>query len=150
MQAEITSCGLNQGPLVGKGEYPAYIACNIFTREESVYVGGERFPRIRQDGRDGDMDPSYISGITDGATIGFKYFQMEKLQKVKILTRGYAKGIFHVKTAWNQEPLVSIPVEYSNVWEEYLGEIEPLTGIHALYFTFEGQGTADFYSFLLE
>ena len=28
-QAEITSCGLNDGPLIGEGSYPAYIACHI-------------------------------------------------------------------------------------------------------------------------
>ena len=30
-QVKITSCGLNGGPLEGKGEYPAYLACNLFT-----------------------------------------------------------------------------------------------------------------------
>lgn len=44
-QAEITSCGLNGGPLEGTGEYPAYIACNLFTDTPSVYVGGDRFRR---------------------------------------------------------------------------------------------------------
>ena len=146
-QAEITSCGLNPGPLEGKGEYPAYLACNLFTREESVYLGGEKLPRIRQDGRDGDTDPAYISNVTDGATIGFKYFEMKQATKIGIKIRGYAKGIFRVKTAWNQEDLTTIEVEHSNVWEDYQGEFPPLTGVHALYFTFEGQGTADFYSF---
>ena len=28
-QVEMTSCGLNGGPLVGKGYYASYIACNI-------------------------------------------------------------------------------------------------------------------------
>jgi hypothetical protein len=31
-QVEITSSGLNEGPLSDYGEYPAYIACNIFTK----------------------------------------------------------------------------------------------------------------------
>ncbi|TCL61069.1 glycosyl hydrolase family 43 [Kineothrix alysoides] len=149
-QAEMTSCGLNQGALTGKGEYPAFIACNLFSREESVYVGGEGFPRIRQDGRDGDTDPAYISNVTDGSTIGFKYFNMQQVSKIGIRIRGYAKGVFHVKTAWDQEPLVSIPVDFSNVWEDYQKEIAPLTGVYALYFTFEGRGTADFYSFTMD
>ena len=29
-QAEITSCGLNDGPLKGEGEYPSYLACHLF------------------------------------------------------------------------------------------------------------------------
>ena len=43
VQAEITSCGLNGGPLVGKGEYPAYLVCNMFTDEPSVYLGSEKY-----------------------------------------------------------------------------------------------------------
>ena len=52
VQAEMTSCGLNGGPLVGEGEYGAYLACNLFTDTVSVYVGDDRFPKIMQDGRD--------------------------------------------------------------------------------------------------
>lgn len=36
-QAELTSCGLNGGPLPGKGVYPAYIACRLFT-DQPVYL----------------------------------------------------------------------------------------------------------------
>ena len=32
-QAEITSCGLNGGPLQGRGEYEARIACNLTSRK---------------------------------------------------------------------------------------------------------------------
>ena len=39
-QVEMTSCGLNGGPLVGKGTYPAHIACNLFCDWESTYSGG--------------------------------------------------------------------------------------------------------------
>lgn len=50
-QAEITSCGLNGGPLRGEGEYPAYLACHLYTDKESVYVGGDEFPKVMQGGR---------------------------------------------------------------------------------------------------
>lgn len=62
-QAEITSCGLNSGPLRGKGIYPAYIACHLFTRESSAYVGGDRFPKVMQDGKDGDEETGYVGNI---------------------------------------------------------------------------------------
>lgn len=32
-QAEVTSCGLNGGPLQGKGTYEARIACNLWGRD---------------------------------------------------------------------------------------------------------------------
>lgn len=50
IQAEMTSCGLNDGPLKGEGEYPSFIACNIFTKDEQMYVGGAGHPYIMQDG----------------------------------------------------------------------------------------------------
>ena len=80
-QVEITSCGLNGGPLAGEGEYGAYLACNLFTEEESVYVGDDRFPKIMQDGRDGDEEPGYIGNMKDGATAGFKFFDCKKIRE---------------------------------------------------------------------
>lgn len=39
-QVEMTSCGSNGRPLEGRGEYPAYLACNLFTQEDQRYTGG--------------------------------------------------------------------------------------------------------------
>ncbi|MDE7248471.1 MAG: family 43 glycosylhydrolase, partial [Lachnospiraceae bacterium] len=91
-QVEITSCGLNGGPLDGKGCYPAYIACHLFTKEPSVYVGGDRFPKVMQDGRDGDEEDGYVGNIQDSATAGFKYFECKGVNEISITVRGYAKG----------------------------------------------------------
>lgn len=96
-QVKITSCGLNGGPLEGKGEYPAYLACNLFTDTPSVYVGEGNFPRVMQDGRDGDEEVGYIANITDSTTIGFKYFDCHDIREISIWTRGYADGTFEVK-----------------------------------------------------
>jgi hypothetical protein len=54
-QVEMTSCGLNGGPLQGFGEYPTYIACNLFCKDQEMYTGlsgwlDARFPKITQDG----------------------------------------------------------------------------------------------------
>ena len=57
-QVEMTSCGLNDGPLVAKGEYPVYIACNIFTDKPSLYIA-DGFPKIIQDGIDQDDGTTY-------------------------------------------------------------------------------------------
>lgn len=145
-QVEITSCGLNGGPLSDEGEYPAYIACHLFTDNPSVYVGGDEFPKIMQDGRDGDEEPGYIANMQDSATAGFKYFSCENVTGVRIKVRGYADGIFEVKTKWNGEALAAIPVQYTNVWEEYSVKVQIPDGIHALYLTYRGGGTASLLS----
>lgn len=148
-QVEITSCGLNGGPLEGKGEYPAYLACNLFTDTPSVYVGEGNFPRVMQDGRDGDEEVGYIANITDSTTIGFKYFDCHDIREISIWTRGYADGTFEVKTAWDGEVLASLEVQYTNVWEKYTAPVTIPDGIQALYLTYRGNGNAALRSFEL-
>lgn len=149
-QVEITSCGLNGGPLEGKGEYPAYIACHLFTDTPSVYVGGERFPKIMQDGRDGDELPGYIANIQDSATAGFKYFDCKGIREIRIKVRGYADGVFEVKTSWDGEVLARIKVKYSNVWEEYAVPVSIPDGKQAIYLTYRGGGNASLLSLNLQ
>ena len=148
-QVKITSCGLNGGPLEGKGEYPAYLACNLFTDTPSVYVGEGNFPRVMQDGRDGDEEVGYIANITDSTTIGFKYFDCHDIREISIWIRGYAEGTFEVKTAWDGEVLATLEVQYTNVWEKYTAPVTIPDGIQALYLTYRGNGNAALRSFEL-
>ncbi|WP_274652110.1 family 43 glycosylhydrolase [Paenibacillus humicola] len=155
-QAEMTSCGPNGGALAGRGEYPAYLACNLFCKDEEMYAGtfgawmDGRFPKITQDGKDVDEEPGYIANMRDSATAGFKYFRCEGITKVKIKVRGYCQGAFEVKTAWNGRVLGTIPVRFTNVWTEYSAELVFPDGIQALYFTYSGKGNASLASFTLE
>ena len=158
-QVEMTSCGLNGGPLEGRGTYPAYIACNLFCATENMYSGGAGqngfwldscYPRITQDGRDGDEEPGYIMNMTETATCGFKYFDLKGVKKVSISVRGYCKGVFQVKTAWNGPVLCEIPVGFTNVWTDYSQPILLPDGVQALYFTYKGHGSAALKSFTLE
>jgi arabinoxylan arabinofuranohydrolase len=151
----MTSCGLNGGPLIGKGEYPAYIACNLFCKHESIYTAAEglwmdaRFPKITQDGKDGDEEAGYILNMRDSATAGFKYFDCRGIEKVSIKVRGYCSGHFEIKTSWDGEPLGTIPIGFSNIWQEYTADISIPDGVHALYFTYRGHGSAALKSFTL-
>lgn len=156
-QVEITTSGPNGGPLDGRGEYPAYLACHLFTAAaDERYTGTHgawmdgRFPKITQDGKDGDEEIGYIANMQDSATAGFKYFRCEGIHRVKIKARGYARGSFEVKTAWDGPPLGSIPVEFTNVWTTYEADIAIPDGIHALYFSYRGIGNASLASFTLE
>lgn len=155
-QVEITTSGPNGGPLVGRGEYPAYLACHLFTNTDELYTGtygawmDGRFPKITQDGKDGDEEVGYIANMRDSATAGFKYFQCEGVKRVKIKARGYAQGTFEVKTAWDGPSLGSIPVDFTNVWTTYAADIAVPDGVQALYFTYRGTGNASLASFTLE
>jgi len=148
-QAEITSCGLNDGPLKGEGEYPSYLACHLFDEKPSMYVGNPYAPKIVQDGKDGDEEIGYIVGIHDTVTIGFKYFDCRNVKEISIKVRAYCNGVFEVRTAWDGEVLATLPVANSNVWEEYTTAFPVEDGVHALYFTYKGTGNPQFKSFTL-
>ncbi|NLO40146.1 MAG: family 43 glycosylhydrolase [Ruminiclostridium sp.] len=154
-QVEMTSCGLNGGPLTGRGEYLTYLACNLYCSEESLYTDwtaswmNNQFPKITQDGRDGDEEIGFIANMKDSATAGFKYFSCKGIRKVSVKVRGYCKGVFEVKTAWDGEPLGTIPVISANIWTEFSADITIPDGIHTLYFTYTGSGSASLASFTL-
>jgi hypothetical protein len=154
-QVEMTSCGLNGGPLRGEGEYPAYLACNLFCNEESVYTNSagawmnNQYPKITQDGKDGDEETGYITNMRDGATAGFKYFACKGVNKIAVKVRGICRGSFEVKTSWNGEALGYIPVVPSNIWKEYSADITVPDGVHALYFTYRGPNCASLAAFTL-
>ena len=152
LQAELTSCGLNGGNLPAKGDYPAYIACNIFTQTPSLYVAQE-FPKITQyncDEPDGTPlggtqnaeDSSYITGITPGTTIGFKYFDFKGEAVLSITTRAYIHGDFEVRTQWDGPVLGKIHIgDGSNFWERHSAKISFPEAAGALYLKFTGTGT---------
>jgi hypothetical protein len=153
----MTSCGLNVKPFVGRGEYPAYIACNLFSKTEQnthpphheSWVDG-RFPKITQDGRDGDEEQGYIANMRDGAIAGFKYFDFEGVNRITVKTRGYAHGHLEVKTSWDGKTLAKIPIESSNIWVENSAFIDVPYGVLPLYFEFKGRGGTNLASFRLE
>ena len=148
-QVEMTSCGLNGGPLLGKGEYPISIACNLFTDKPSVYVDAT-CPKITQDGRDQEdgtpyegvenaKDTSYITQIQTNTTIGLKYFDFKGVKKITIKTRAYMSGDFEVRTKWDGPVIGKIHIkDFSNYWEENSADIAIPDGVSALYLKFVG------------
>ncbi len=108
-------------------------------------------PRISQDGRDGDEETGYIAEVSDGTTIGFKYFDFAGVRKITVRMRGYISGRLEVRTAWDGEVLGTIDgIQFTNIWTSYAGEVSIPDGVHALYFTFRGSGSGMFGTFCLE
>ena len=141
-QVEITSCGLNGGPLKGKGYYPAYIACHMFNEN-----GGH--PKVTQDGKDGDEIEGHIAGIVNGSIIGFKSFDFKGVSEISIWARGYANGRFEVKTSWDGETIAALDIDYTNIWWKYTANIVIPDGVHPLYFKYVGGGNPHFKGFEL-
>ena len=154
-QAEITSCGLNGGPLAGSGRYEARIACNLGFREPSFgYVAVREkdtlHPYFTQSGSDREDSPDqYIANMSDGAWCGFKYFAFTGQSRILATTRGTARGTLAVSTGRKDAPFAQIPIAPSADWTETGAYFPPLSETLPLFFTFHGEGTMDFQEFEL-
>ncbi len=166
-QVEITSCGLNKGPLPGSGVYPAAIACHLTNSATSdIILYGQdmkqKIPYIYE-AEDGQI---YNAHVTDGTVFGFKYFELENLQSVSLTLRGTADGQIQVYTE-NPELLspkeqeekclgqteislseASLPDEKK--WQTIRIDLTPAqTGTLPLYFRYTGTGACDVQSLIL-
>lgn len=148
-QVQVTSCGLNGGPLVGEGEYPAYIACNFFTRNPERTVMDLDGPYAMQDGKDGDEEIGYVSNIRDGSVIGFKYFDCKDIKEISLWVRGYMYGHFDVRTKWDGEVLCEIHGYNTNIWTKFTAPVQIPDGVNELYISYHGGGEPSLKSFIL-
>ena len=154
-QAEITSCGLNGGPLCGAGTYEARIACNLGWKEPAfgycaVHEADTDHPFFTQSGVDRESDPDqYIANMRDGAWCGFKYFAFTGQTGLTVFARGDAKGELLVSTARNGMPVAVIPIAPAKAWTPFEAEFLPLSGTHPLFFAYRGTGAVDFERFTI-
>ncbi|MEY8523553.1 family 43 glycosylhydrolase [Lachnospiraceae bacterium 38-10] len=137
-QTEMTSCGLNGGPLESGVFYDAYIACNLWNIYPAFQDDEKYRPMISQDGNDGDELPGYVCNMTDGATAGFKYFDCKGITKIDIKARGYMDGCFEVRTSPDGEICSRIEISECNYWETFTAPCHIPDGIHAIYITHVG------------
>lgn len=157
-QAEMTSCGLNGGPLLGKGTYSAHIACNLFCKYGTgsysplnIFKSFRKHPYLTQSGRDREGDPDqYVANIRDGAVIGYKYFKFDHLAKITLHLEGAGEGTFQVLTDLSKAPFGEMKVEIKSEITDVVLSVTELNGIHPLYFRYQGKGSLNLKSFTLE
>ncbi|MDF2789023.1 MAG: hypothetical protein K0S80_2121 [Neobacillus sp.] len=146
-QVEVTSSGLNNGPLLALGEYPAAIACNITNGKmpniqfDQIKIA-KGIPNVTHSG-----DERYITGIQDGTHIGFKYFRFEGPVRLNVKVRGQGSGKFVISTSSKQ--LGEVVIEPSAEWVESSAKIDT-NGTEAFYLTYQGNGEIDFLEFRFE
>lgn len=148
-QAEMTSCGLNGGPLAGRGKYPAYIACVLQSKEgackEDVSIDRKLHPAITQD----EEKEAFITNIQDGAVIGFKYFDLCGLKSVTVRVKTGDAGTLSVRTDREGSDIAVISVDACCEWQEYTAAAQAPDGQTALYFIYHGKGILSFQGFEL-
>lgn len=133
-QVEITSCGLNGGPLPARGEYPAAIACVLTNGHMTHVTNGKlekKLPCITY-----RNDRAVIADITDGTVIGYRWFHFQGGEKLSLELTGDFHGTVQVSTALLGKPMAELPA--------VSGEAAPLclSGECPMYLTFRGTGNA--------
>lgn len=150
-QAEMTSCGLNDGPLQGVGIYEARIACNLSARQGTIsYVHTyEDDPQRLHPYFTQYKSDQYIANLRDGSTAGFKYFDLKALKKITLTVRG-TSGVMELRTAEGGPIVAAIKTTRSGDWTQTSAALPPLNGVLPLFFTWRGAGCCDFRDFTLE
>ncbi len=154
-QAEVTSCGLNGGPLKGVGGYPSWIACNLWSKEGTARYdkpfNKKLHPYFTQRGRDADTDSvQYIANMRSGSVAGFKYFDIQNLNAIVIKVSGKGLGVMEVSTNPEFTNIIAeIPVRPEAVEKNFSGVARLENRRTALFFRYRGEGYIHFWSFEL-
>lgn len=147
-QVEITSCGLNGGPLIAEGKYPAAIACNITNGNmphgcNSIYTIS--FPNVTNRG-----DEHFIDEIADGNLIGYKYFTFEDVKKLSVYIKSQGTGRLIAYTDMSVTEIAAFDVKSTNEKIKLTADISVPSGIYPLYFIYKGKGKIELHEIEFE
>ena len=148
-QVAITSCGLNGGPLKAAGSYPASIACHL-TDPTVTNVIDYNDPKMQRQIRVTERQTvSYVTGVKDGAVIGYKDFDFCGACLLALELRGEIDGTITVAhDAETSEVIGAVQLSTSTAdWQMQLLPISPKTGARPLYLRYEGEGEWEFKTF---
>ena len=144
-QVEISSCGLNGGPLAAAGSYPAAIACHLTdptVTGKIDYTDPAMKTQVRVTER---QNQAYVTGIRDGATVGYKYFAFAGADLLALELRGTFSGTVTVSHDEKGNRVIGeIELGLSAPdWAMVMLPITPRKGKRALYLRFAGEGELD-------
>ena len=148
-QVEITSCGLNDGPLPAEGTYPAYIACHV-TDPLTTAVINYQNPEMQKQTRitsTPDGQNQLITDIHHGTVIGYKYFAFQNVCEVLLSLKGTFEGEVEVcGFAVGAERFGTRRIQVEGV-SQVMVPVKVDDGVHALYFRFFGEGSLEMDAF---
>lgn len=145
-QVPMTSCGLNGEALAASGSYPAGIACHLtdptvvnrIDYSDPIMKGQIRVTE--------EQNQSFITGIKDHSTIGYKYFRFAGADMLALELRGHFEGTINIShDEWGKAGIGEYEVGLnSDGWAMHIVPISPKKGERPLYLYFKGKGTLDF------
>ncbi len=157
-QVETTSCGLNGGPLSGKGTYEARIACVLKNPSGNRFYGISKGPKgsepfFTQVGSDREDNPDqYVANIRKGVLVGYRYFNLKDTSSITLKLRGKANGCVNIYSDEEKKNLIGkIEIQCkTSAYSVFKGELKHNSNKSGLYLSFDINGHVDFKSFTLE
>ncbi|MCI8806348.1 MAG: family 43 glycosylhydrolase [Clostridiales bacterium] len=152
-QAEATSCGLNGRPLLGKGEYPFYIVCNLM--DINNYKNSKEKEKnktfLTQSGEDRESgEEQYVTNFHNNCIAGFKYFNFKDFKGISFKLRGRAKGKIFISNSEKGDFVGECAIDINcDEWTEVYSEFSIMNGIGALFFKYVGENFIEIISFKL-
>lgn len=154
-QVEMTSCGLNNGPLLGQGEYEARIACVLMSKKGAIrykpwaFMTKYRHPYITQTNAGNQSKPTqYITNMRNGSIAGFKYFQINFISEIAVKVKSKSNGKILVRNDLHGKVIAVIDIQRCEEFSWFSTEkIQKIQGEQSLYYLYIGEGSLDFLAF---
>lgn len=148
-QVEITSCGLNGGALIARGEYPAPICCYL-TGEPLMVDASPENPVLKFKSRITEEKPEtqFIADVENGTLIGYKYFSFSDTRTISLKLRGNGNVQITAATDENMDNVIGKTelILSGAQWQSAEISLTVQNGVNALYLSFSGDFNLDFKS----
>lgn len=141
-QVEMTSCGLNGGPLEAEGRYPAAVCCNLTNGRMPHLSNVKKNPPSPNVNHEGEI--RFVKDITDGTLVGYKYFRFSGEVALRMTYRGSGGKL---KVLIGETQAGEFLLETSSEWRETERLVLHGAGTWPLYFIYQGRGKIDLLDF---
>ena len=156
-QAEITSCGLNGGPVPAARETPAHVCCHLRSPEGILHYSShvqwrEPHPYVTQEDPSGSPTGSlaYVHNLHKGAEVGYKYLAFSGEERgVRVRTRCLEASALSIRLDAPAGPEIArVDVAASETWAYTEVPLDAQAeDAHAVYLVCCAGGPVDFASF---
>lgn len=146
-QVECTSFGLSGGSAPAKGTIPGWCACNLYKGTGGVFIPfGPRSvdaPYVVLEEVNGTLE-SYISNITGGSCVGYRYLAFDGTEsRLTLAVKGAASGTLTVHLDDSDASPCGecrLSLTDSGAWTELSLPLAAAAGKHPLRLRFQGEG----------
>ena len=140
-QVEMTSCGLNQGDLLGNDIYPAAICCHLTNGHMPHIANRQRkdIPMVSHEGTE-----RFVANAKKGTKLVYRYFDLSNVGNIAVTARG--QGVLQI--LFDDVAMGELSFSCSG-WEKMKVEVSGGTGHSTLCLAVQ-QGKLDIISFAVE